>query len=115
MNPFVGLSKVTKKRIEALENFTKEVEDLKNRMNDIEAFAENAGVNLDSLQELKNSRNQDSEKKEITGVSNQESVEQKNELSVNDVNIIIEQSLSDIDLDKKIDFLIDDYIENLFT
>src|SRR4030042_6402371 len=40
MNPFVGLSKVTKKRLDSLENFTKEVDDLKNRMSEIESMIE---------------------------------------------------------------------------
>ena len=40
MNPFVGLSKVTKKRIDALENFTKEIEDIKERMGDVESVVE---------------------------------------------------------------------------
>jgi len=40
MNPFVGLSKVTKKRIDALENFTKEIEDIKGRMGDVESVVE---------------------------------------------------------------------------
>jgi len=40
MNPFVGLSKVTKKRIDALENFTKEIEDIKTRMGDVESVVE---------------------------------------------------------------------------
>ena len=40
MNPFVGLSKVTKKRIDALENFTQEIEDVKARMGDVESTLE---------------------------------------------------------------------------
>ena len=40
MNPFVGLSKVTKKRIDALENFTNEIEDIKVRMGDVESVVE---------------------------------------------------------------------------
>ena len=40
MNPFVGLSKVTKKRIDALENFTNEIEDIKTRMEDVESVVE---------------------------------------------------------------------------
>ena len=45
MNPFVGLSKVTKKRIDALENFTNEIEDVKSRMGDVESVLEkNKGV-----------------------------------------------------------------------
>ncbi len=40
MNPFVGLSKVTKKRIDALENFTAEIEEVKGRMGDLEIMFE---------------------------------------------------------------------------
>lgn len=40
MNPFVGLSKVTKKRIDALENFTQEMGIIKNRMEDVESVME---------------------------------------------------------------------------
>lgn len=43
MNPFVGLSKVTKKRIDALENFTKEVDNVKNRIGDLESLFEKSG------------------------------------------------------------------------
>ena len=53
MNPFVGLSKVTKKRIDALENFTREVEELKNRMGDLESFAEKTGGDLISIRRNK--------------------------------------------------------------
>ena len=49
MNPFVGLSKVTKKRIDALENFTKEIEFLKERTSELESFAERSGAKLKSL------------------------------------------------------------------
>ena len=38
MNPFVGLSKVTKKRLDVLENFDKEMESLKTRLDSIEYF-----------------------------------------------------------------------------
>jgi hypothetical protein len=43
MNPFVGLSKVTKKRIDALENFTKEVDSVKIRMGELESVIEKNG------------------------------------------------------------------------
>jgi archaellum component FlaC len=45
MNPFVGLSKVTKKRIDALENFTKEVDSVKTRIGDLESVIEKNGLN----------------------------------------------------------------------
>jgi hypothetical protein len=43
MNPFVGLSKVTKKRIDALENFTKEVDSVKIRIGELESVIEKNG------------------------------------------------------------------------
>lgn len=46
MNPFVGLSKVTKKRLDALENFTKEVENVKTRIGDLESMLEKNGINV---------------------------------------------------------------------
>ena len=49
MNPFVGLSKVTKKRLDALETFTKEIDDLKNRVGDIESFAVRSGADLKTI------------------------------------------------------------------
>ena len=61
MNPFVGLSKVTKKRLDALETFTKEIDDLKNRMGDVESFAVRAGANLKTIGE---ERSRDTEKME---------------------------------------------------
>ena len=41
MNPFVGLSKVTKKRLDTLENFIAELETLKTRMDDFETQQQN--------------------------------------------------------------------------
>jgi len=102
MNPFVGLSKVTKKRIEALETFTKDIEDLRNRMNDYEAFAENAGANLQSLREEAQKMEGKATKDTTTGG-----------LSNEDLEIIIEKSLSEMSFDEKIDGTIDEFIESL--
>ena len=103
MNPFVGLSKVTKKRIEALENFTKEVEDLKNRMNDVEAFAENAGAGIKNLQESGARKLAESDK----------DTTEKHEKEPENIDLIIEKMLSDISLDAQIDNMINEFIENL--
>lgn len=46
MNPFVGLSKVTKKRLDALENIIKEVDGVKTRVGDLESNLEKNGVNI---------------------------------------------------------------------
>ncbi len=51
MNPFVGLSKVTKKRIDALENFTREMEEIKDRTAELESFAEQSGAKFKNLGE----------------------------------------------------------------
>ena len=48
MNPFVGLSKVTKKRLDALENITAEVDALKTKMGDFETIVEKSGQALTS-------------------------------------------------------------------
>lgn len=63
MNPFVGLSKVTKKRLDALENFTREVDELKDRMGDIESFAVRAGADLKNMNDQK--QNDDKKDKKI--------------------------------------------------
>ena len=51
MNPFVGLSKVTKKRLDALENFTKEVESLKEHVGGLEATVEKNKNNFQNIQQ----------------------------------------------------------------
>jgi predicted RNase H-like nuclease (RuvC/YqgF family) len=46
MNPFVGLSKVTKKRLDALENIIKEVDGVKTRIGDLESNLEKNGATI---------------------------------------------------------------------
>ena len=106
MNPFVGLSKVTKKRIEALENFTKEIEDLKNRMGDIESFAERTGANLENikLQRVESSSN-NGEKNIADKLSR--------DVTEDDLDDIIERSLNELSLDKEVDMTVDKFIESL--
>ncbi|RLF35473.1 MAG: hypothetical protein DRM99_04590 [Thermoplasmata archaeon] len=108
MNPFVGLSKVTKKRIEALENFTKEIEDLKTRLGDLEAFAEQAGANLQNLRMQRENESIETQKTSAATASIQ-----KNELSDDDFDVIIERSLKALTLEQQIDTAIDEFIENL--
>ena len=104
MNPFVGLSKVTKKRIDALENFTREIDDIKERMGDLESFAERTGSNFAEIKALR--RKTSCEKKE-------EMVKEIEELSAEDLDVIIEKSFGEINADKKIDRAIDEFIENI--
>ena len=109
MNPFVGLSKVTKKRIDALENFTKEMDEIKERIGDIESFAEKAGVNFAEFKALKDISGKDNEELNISTSP----VKISGELSTDDLDFIIEQSFHEINIDLKIDTLINEFIENL--
>jgi len=103
MNPFVGLSKVTKKRIDALENFTKEIEELNNRIGDLESFAEQAGANIQSIKELKTEGSNG--EKRATG--------RGGDISNDDLDEIIERSFKALSLDEKIDNAIDEFLESL--
>jgi len=119
MNPFVGLSKVTKKRIDALENFTNEIDTLKDRTAELESFAERSGVKLKTI----NGQNKapvktmgtdailagTSEKWAINPINNN-TLEQ---LSDRELDKLIEKSLGVLSLDDKIDLFVDEFIESL--
>jgi flagellar protein FlaC len=94
MNPFVGLSKVTKKRLDSLENFNQEIDNLKSRISDIEIFAEKTGTSFESVKSKENEEN-------------------NSEILSEDLDKIIENSFSNINFDQKIDELIDEFIEKL--
>jgi flagellar protein FlaC len=97
MNPFVGLSKVTKKRLESLENITRELDTLKDKLSTIEA-----GGTIQTVQ-----KNQTS----TMGTSFEM------DLSNEEMDRIIELSFSELNPDIKvndtIDNAIDVFIENL--
>ncbi len=97
MNPFVGLSKVTKKRLESLENINKEIENLK------EKFASIEGDEL--IQTVKQDQ--------PTGFDPDFGID----LSDQEMDCIIEQSFSELfdepKLENTIDGVINAYIENL--
>ncbi len=97
MNPFVGLSSVTKKRIEALENYTTEIESVKQRLAELEAFAEKFGVKL---------------KKPIT---KPEKRDLDIKLSDEEVDRIIEETFDEFSLYPEVDDVIDRFIENIKT
>ncbi|MBS3778395.1 MAG: hypothetical protein KGY50_03775, partial [Candidatus Thermoplasmatota archaeon] len=97
MNPFVGLSKVTKKRLESLENITREVDTLKEKLSTIES-----GGAIQTMQQEQSS-----------------TVEPSFELDLSDQEMdqIIEMSFSEITPDSSVNNPIDDaidvFIENL--
>ena len=104
MNPFVGLSKVTKKRIDALENFTREVETLKTRIGELESFAERAGVNLGGNREQTSM---------LADEEHNKNVPEKLIEGDIDLDSIVEESLNALTTDEKVDLIIDEFIESL--
>lgn len=119
MNPFVGLSKVTKKRIDALENFTKEIDDLKSRIGDIESFTERAGADINSIRAEETNIQEKNEKPDNKNsnlkVVKTEKQFKNNEFNGDDIDLILEKSLAALSYDMKIDNTIDNFIENLKT
>jgi len=97
MNPFVGLSKVTKKRLESLENITNEVDTLKEKLSTIEAGG--------AIQTLKQEQPSTIEPSFEMDLSDQE------------MERIIELSFSELNPELKVETTIDDaidvFIENL--
>ena len=86
MNPFVGLSKVTKQRLEALENYTKEIQDLKARIEQLEL----------SL-----------------GKIPQTTPKEEKEYSEEDLDNAVNKAFSMIDLEKRIEEEISNYLDKL--
>lgn len=142
MNPFVGLSKVTKKRIDALENFTKEIEDLKERTGELESFAERSGAKLKSLGdgerahvkpidtdailggETSDEENENIEDAEGSGEMSGEEIQQSitvstinnnilGGLSDDELDIILDRALGSLSPEERIDIIIDEFIESL--
>jgi flagellar protein FlaC len=124
MNPFVGLSKVTKKRIDALENFTKEIELLKERTGELESFAEQSGVklkkhNIEDLSDKKENLNSESETEDIESSEeldkslNEDGQKYETELSDENLNEDISLELSDLDSQQPITLNVGD--DNRFS
>lgn len=97
MNPFVGLSKVTKKRLESLENITKEVDALKEKLSMIEIERNNQTVQNAQVETIEPSFDVN--------------------LSDQDINQIIELSFMELapeaTVEDRLDYAIDVFIENL--
>ena len=92
MNPFVGLSKVTRKRLESLENITHEIDDIKERLSYMDL---GGGAQIPKPLQPE-------------AISTYET-----DLTDEQVERIIEVSFSGISLDQTIDNAIDGFIESL--
>jgi len=112
MNPFVGLSKVTKTRLDALENFIKEIDLLKERTAELESFAERSGAKLKGLGEQEvHAKTIDTDA--ILEGANTVGTNTLRKPSDGDLDKIIEKSLGVLSLDDRIDMAIDEFVESL--
>lgn len=132
MNPFVGLSKVTKKRIDALENFTREMEDVKTRMGDLESEMEKnlGGVkritkdfekNIDSPSSKLDNESESELKDKLTPTEN---IDDKSlpsntmqfvagDLSNDDLDKILSRSLENLLAEQNIESIINEFLLSL--
>jgi archaellum component FlaC len=133
MNPFVGLSKVTKKRIDALENFTQEIDDIKIRMGDVESVVEKGvgGIKrltkkLDDKSEPELEKTDDVSSETVSGqeiqleeteVSTEEAADEtqfmNGELSDGDLDILLSKSLENLLAEQNIDYMINEFLLSL--
>jgi archaeal flagellar protein FlaC len=110
MNPFVGLSKVTKKRLESFENINKEIGLINKRLNTMEAELK---INTNELLE----KNQNLEPEIETEIKPEEPIAVAGDIGITNEELfeIIESSFSNIPPDFQIDSKIDEYIESLLA
>ncbi len=121
MNPFVGLSKVTKKRLDALENIIKEVDGVKTRVGDLESNLEKNGINTKSTTPViaQPPLTEASTKQETTAPSNviqipaplrTTALETLNDYELDD---ILNKSLESLLIEQNIDTMINEFFINL--
>lgn len=90
MNPFVGLSKITTKRLDALENIDKEFESLKERIEELEAVTSRVKASI----------------------PNENKVQSKDITIQENIDYIIEKALKYLTKEKNIDEIIDKFIQD---
>jgi archaellum component FlaC len=126
MNPFVGLSKVTKKRLDALENFIKEVENVKTRVGELESGLEkNNGHVIKITPSTQDKPNQETTVKPVIDVAQetppvnpfkqttgiQETVNEK--LTDTEIDDVLSKSFESLLLEQNIDTMINEFLINL--
>ncbi len=126
MNPFVGLSKVTKKRLDALENIIKEVDGVKTRIGDLESNIEKNGVSIKSsttpITEKPPMDKNTKPEASVTGTTPQTiSVSQPvgipasiiETLNENELDALLNKSFESILMEQNIDTMINEFFINL--
>ncbi len=116
MNPFVGLSKVTKKRIDALENFTQEIEAIKTRMEDVESSVEKGVGGIKRLTKKIDTKepapdfSETAEKLELELEKQDVTID---DVSDDDLDIILNKSLESLLAEQNIDYMINEFLLSL--
>jgi flagellar protein FlaC len=132
MNPFVGLSKVTKKRLDALENITKELDTIKGKMGDIELSLEKGNITVEGEKNNgllmttaqtpeNNATSKTTTTPEITTPPNITSIEKPasphqpidTTLSEKEVDEILSRSLENLFIEQNIDSMINEFFLSL--
>jgi archaellum component FlaC len=125
MNPFVGLSKVTKKRLDALENIIKEVDGVKAKVGDLEAlFDTNPNAKRSTTPTLEKQSVDTKSKPETTILQKtpvdvplkqplalQPSVTEK--ITETEIDDLLNRSLESLLMEQNIDAVINDFFINL--
>jgi predicted RNase H-like nuclease (RuvC/YqgF family) len=126
MNPFVGLSKVTKKRLDALENIIKEVDGVKTRIGDLESnLDKNGGIIKNSSTSIAQRPATEIQTKPdaiITGSTSHATLEIQpvriptttvESLNDNELDALLNKSLESLLMEQNIDTMINDFFITL--
>ncbi|HIH00222.1 MAG TPA: hypothetical protein HA258_06510 [Thermoplasmata archaeon] len=126
MNPFVGLSKVTKKRLDALENIIKEVDGVKTRIGDLESnLDKNGGIiknSSTSIAQRPTTETQTKPEAIITGSTSHTTLEIQpvriptttvESLNDNELDTLLNKSLESLLMEQNIDTMINDFFITL--
>ena len=122
MNPFVGLSKVTKKRLDALENIIKEVDGVKTRIGDLESSFDKPHVNTNSTHpphpinktsEIIHTQETSASQDTLSEQPIQHQLMTTEKISAMDLDYLLDKSLESILTEQNIDSMINDFFINL--
>lgn len=115
MNPFVGLSKVTKKRLDALENIIKEVDGVKTRIVDLESTLDKTNISLikSTSQPLPNTTQTTTTTQETQAVKPSLQPTAMEQLTEGELDSLLNRSLESLLTEQSIDTMINEFFINL--
>ncbi len=121
MNPFVGLSKVTKKRLDALENIIKEVDGVKTRIGDLESNLDKTNLSMvktntptqETTPQTATTTPEITSQKETPGVQPSVQPMLRGNITDRDLDDLLSRSLESLLTEQSIDTMINDYFINL--